>query len=108
MVIFRGGKQRGHIPCVGRVLQGQGTVILPPPPCTYTSDVVKLKKGKKRLTRQVNMFMKLFKSDNKFSQMLTHLESQPEYDGGSESGGCGDDEPGDDKDSGENEEDADS
>nr|GEV82265.1 hypothetical protein [Tanacetum cinerariifolium] len=99
---------RGHIPGVGRVLPGHGTVIPPLPPCTHTSDVVKLKKSKKRLTRRVNMFMKLFKSDDKFSQMLTYLESQPEYGGGSGSGGCGDDEPGDDEDGGEDEEDADS
>ncbi|GKC18417.1 ribonuclease H-like domain-containing protein [Tanacetum coccineum] len=54
MAIVRGGKQPGHIPGVGRVLPGQGT-------------------------------------------MLTQLESQPEYGGGSESDGCGDDEPGDDR-----------
>ncbi|GJV42611.1 pyruvate kinase [Tanacetum coccineum] len=65
MAIFRGGKQRGHIPGVGKVLSGQGT---------------------------------LFRSDDKFSQMLTQLESQPEIGGGSGSGGCGDDEPGDDED----------
>ncbi|GJR27225.1 probable serine/threonine protein kinase IRE, partial [Tanacetum coccineum] len=76
MAITHGGKQRGHIPGVGRVLLGQGTVIPPPPPCTHTYDVVKLKKSKKRLTRQ------------------------PEYGGGSESGGCGDDEPGDDENGG--------
>nr|GEW77253.1 uncharacterized mitochondrial protein AtMg00810-like [Tanacetum cinerariifolium] len=39
--------------------------------------------------------------------MLTQLESQPEYDGGSGSGGCEDDEPGDDDDGGEDEEDED-
>ncbi|GKD87739.1 hypothetical protein Tco_1358893 [Tanacetum coccineum] len=76
MAITHGGKQRGHIPGVGRVLLGQGTVIPPPPPCTHTYDVVKLKKSKKRLTRQ------------------------PEYGGGSKSGGCGDDEPGDDENGG--------
>ncbi|GKB64079.1 hypothetical protein Tco_0920265, partial [Tanacetum coccineum] len=32
-------------------------------------------------------------SDDKFSQMLTQLESQPEYSGGSGSDGCGDYEP---------------
>ncbi|GKB89574.1 probable DNA helicase MCM8 [Tanacetum coccineum] len=48
------------------------------------------------------MFMKIFRSDDKFSQMLTQLESHPEYGGGSGSGGCGDDEDGD-----EDEEDAD-
>ncbi|GKD44752.1 hypothetical protein Tco_1269397, partial [Tanacetum coccineum] len=46
-------------------------------------------------------------SDDKFSQMLTQLESQHEYGGGSGSGGCGDDEPGDDEDGGEDEEDED-
>ncbi|GJY94918.1 RNA-directed DNA polymerase, eukaryota [Tanacetum coccineum] len=107
MAIVRGGKQRGHIPGVGRVLPGQGTVIPPPPPCTHSSDVVKLKKREKVLTRQVNMFMKLFRSDDKFSQMLTQLESQPEIGGGSGSGGRGDDEQGDDEDDGEDGEDED-
>nr|GEY01378.1 RNA-directed DNA polymerase, eukaryota [Tanacetum cinerariifolium] len=44
---------------------------------------------------------------NMCSQMLTRLESQPEYGGGSGSGGCGDDEPGDDEDGGEDGEDED-
>ncbi|GJW05818.1 hypothetical protein Tco_1568241 [Tanacetum coccineum] len=86
---------------------GQGTVIPPPPPCTHSSDVVKLKKRENVLTRQVNMFMKLFRSDDKFSQMLTQLESQPEIGGGSGSGGRGDDEQGDDEDDGEDGEDED-
>ncbi|GJR82706.1 RNA-directed DNA polymerase, eukaryota, partial [Tanacetum coccineum] len=67
MAIVRGGKQRGHIPGVGR----------------------------------------LFRSDDKFSQMLSQLESQPEIGGGSGSGGCGDDEQGDDEDDGEDGEDED-
>nr|GEX53088.1 hypothetical protein [Tanacetum cinerariifolium] len=67
----------------------------------------KLKKSEKLLTKQVNMFMKLFRSDDKFSQMLTQLESQPEYGGGSGSGGCGDDETGDDEDGDEDGEDED-
>ncbi|GJW41794.1 NADH dehydrogenase [ubiquinone] 1 alpha subcomplex subunit 13-B [Tanacetum coccineum] len=46
-------------------------------------------------------------SDDKFSQMLTQLESQPEISGGSGSGGCGDDEPGDDEDGYKNGEDED-
>ncbi|GJY32979.1 hypothetical protein Tco_0417448 [Tanacetum coccineum] len=96
-----------HDSRVGRVLPGQGTVIPPPPPCTHSSDVVKLKKREKVLTRQVNMFMKLFRSDDKFSQMLSQLESQPEIGGGSGSGGCGDDEQGDDEDDGEDGEDED-
>ncbi|GKA01651.1 hypothetical protein Tco_0674316 [Tanacetum coccineum] len=107
MAIVHRGKQRGHIPGVGRVLPGQGTVIPPSPLCTYSSDVATLKKREKLLTKKMNMFMKLFKSDDKFSQMLTQLESQLEYGGGSGSGGCGDDEPGDDEDGGEDEEDED-
>ncbi|GKD03403.1 hypothetical protein Tco_1178377 [Tanacetum coccineum] len=86
---------------------GHGTVIPPSPPCTYSSDFVKLKKREKVLTRQVNMFMKLFRSDDKFSQMLTQLESQPEIGGGSGSGGRGDDEQGDDEDDGEDGQDED-
>ncbi|GJS08890.1 hypothetical protein Tco_0365686 [Tanacetum coccineum] len=107
MAIVRKGKQRGYIPGVGRVLPRQGTIIPPPPPCTHSSDVVKLKKREKVLTRQVNMFMKLFRSDDKFSQMLTQLESQPEIGGGSGSGGHEDDEQGDGEDDGEDGEDED-
>ncbi|GJZ33652.1 hypothetical protein Tco_0579088 [Tanacetum coccineum] len=102
MAIVRGGKQRGHIPGVGRVLPGQGTVIPPPSQSTHSVDIARLKKREKRLTKQVNMFMRLFKSDDKFSQILNQLESQPEYGGGS-----GDDEPGDDEDGNEDEEDED-
>ncbi|GKB43372.1 hypothetical protein Tco_0888314 [Tanacetum coccineum] len=83
-------------------------IIPPSPPCTHSSDVVELKKSNKRLTKQVNMFMNLFRSDDKMSQMLTQLESQPEFGSASGSGGCGDDESGDDEDGGEDEEDADS
>ncbi|GJU93074.1 hypothetical protein Tco_1317830 [Tanacetum coccineum] len=66
-------------------------------------DVEKLKKKHKYLTKQVNLMMKLFRSDDKFSQMLTHYKSTPEF--GSGSGGCGDDEIADDEDGGEDEED---
>ncbi|GKD23338.1 hypothetical protein Tco_1225041 [Tanacetum coccineum] len=107
MAIIRGGKQRGHIPSVGRVLPRRGTVIPPPSQSTHSADIARLKKREKRLTKQVNMFMRLFRSDDKFSQMLNQLESQPEYGGGSGSSGCGDDEPGDDEDDGEDEEDED-
>ncbi|GJS01441.1 retrotransposon protein, putative, ty3-gypsy subclass [Tanacetum coccineum] len=105
----RKGKQRGHLPGVGRVLPGRArdVLILPPPPppqCTHNSgDVEKLKKKNKYLTKQVNLMMKLFRSDDKFSQMLTQYESTPEF--GSGSGGCGDDEIADDEDGGEDEED---
>ncbi|GJS05414.1 F-box/LRR-repeat protein [Tanacetum coccineum] len=37
MTIIREGKQQGHIPDVGRVLPGQGTVIPPSPSCTDSS-----------------------------------------------------------------------
>ncbi|GJR75379.1 reverse transcriptase domain-containing protein [Tanacetum coccineum] len=83
------------------------SVIPPSPPCTYSSDVAMLKKREKLLTKKMNMFMKLFWSDDKFSQMLTQLESQPEYGGGSGSGGCEDDEPRDDEDDDEDGEDED-
>ncbi|GKD11847.1 hypothetical protein Tco_1196254, partial [Tanacetum coccineum] len=100
----RRGKQRGHIPGVGRVLQGQGTIIPSPLPCTHSFDVAKLKKSEKRLTKQVNMFMKLFRSDDKFSQMLTQLESHFKYGSGSGSGACRDDESGDDAEPGDDDE----
>ncbi|GKG30772.1 hypothetical protein Tco_0423260, partial [Tanacetum coccineum] len=55
-------------------------VLSPPPPrCMHNSDVVKLKKSNKLLTKQVSMIMKLFRSDDKMSQMLMQLESQPEF-----------------------------
>ncbi|GKB26533.1 hypothetical protein Tco_0865934 [Tanacetum coccineum] len=44
--------------------------------------------------------LKVIRSDDKFSQMLTQLESQPEIGGGSGSDGRGDDEQGDDEDDG--------
>nr|GFA00254.1 hypothetical protein [Tanacetum cinerariifolium] len=78
-----------------------------PSQSTHSADIARLKKREKRLTKQVNMFMRLFRSDDKFSQMLTQLESQPEYGGGRGSGGCGDDELGDDEDGSEDEEDED-
>nr|GFB95133.1 hypothetical protein [Tanacetum cinerariifolium] len=106
MAIVRRGKQRGHIPGVGRVFPGQGTVIPPPSQSTHSVDIATLKKREKRLTKQVNMFRRLFRSDDKFSQMLTQLELQPEYGGGSRSGRCGDNEPGDDEDGGEDEDDS--
>nr|GEY82905.1 hypothetical protein [Tanacetum cinerariifolium] len=105
LTIVRGGKQRGHIFDVGWVLPEQSTVIPPPSQSTHFADIAKLKKSEKRLTKQVNMFTRLFGSDDKFSQMLRQLESQPEYGGGSGSGECGDDEPRDDKDEDEEDED---
>ncbi|GKG38463.1 hypothetical protein Tco_0460175, partial [Tanacetum coccineum] len=107
MAIVRKGKQRGHLPGVGRILPGQGTDILSPslPRCTHPINVKKLKKSNKWLTKQVSMIMKLFRSDDKMSQMLTQLESQPKFGSGNESGRCEDDEPDDDEDGGEDEDD---
>ncbi|GJY14812.1 hypothetical protein Tco_0385234 [Tanacetum coccineum] len=45
------------------------------------------------------------RSDDKMSQMLRHLESQPEFGSVSGGGEVEDDEPGDDEDDGEDEED---
>nr|GFA21827.1 hypothetical protein [Tanacetum cinerariifolium] len=106
--LARKGKQRGHLPGVGRVLPGRATDVLSPPPpqCTHNSaDVKKLKKKNKYLTKQVNLMMKLFRSNNKFSQILNQYESSPEFDNASVSGRCGDDEMADDEDGGEDEED---
>ncbi|GJT87369.1 retrotransposon protein, putative, ty3-gypsy subclass [Tanacetum coccineum] len=71
MAIVRKGKQRGHLPSVGRV----------------------------------KMMMRLFRSDDKFSQMLDQFKSSPKFGGASGSSGCGDDEPGGDEDGDEDEED---
>ncbi|GJS24852.1 hypothetical protein Tco_0453484 [Tanacetum coccineum] len=106
--LARKGKQRWHLPGVGRVLPGRATdVLIPPPPqCTHNSaDVEKLKKKNKYLTKQVNLMMKLFRSDDKFSQMLTQYESTPEFGNANGSGGCGDDEMADDEDGDEDEDD---
>ncbi|GKD52356.1 hypothetical protein Tco_1281332 [Tanacetum coccineum] len=105
MAIVQKGMQRGHLPSVGRVLSGRATNGCPPPPQSTNDpvDVEKLKKCNKSLTKQMKMMMRLFRSDDKFSQMLDQFESSPEFGGASGSDGCGDDEPG-----GEDEEDDDS
>ncbi|GJZ04825.1 hypothetical protein Tco_0538100 [Tanacetum coccineum] len=82
MAIVRKGKQRGHLPGVGRVLPGQGTDVLISP--------------RPRLDARTT------------PMSLSSKRSQPEFGSGSGSGQCGDDEPGDDVDGGEDEEDADS
>nr|GEU49541.1 retrovirus-related Pol polyprotein from transposon TNT 1-94 [Tanacetum cinerariifolium] len=107
IAIVHADKQQGNILDVGWVLPGHGTVIPPSSLCTHSFDVAKLQKREKLLTKKMNMFMKLFKSDDKFSQILSQLESQPEYSGGSGSDGCGDEESGDDEDGGEDEDDED-
>ncbi|GJZ06477.1 probable carboxylesterase 12 [Tanacetum coccineum] len=77
MAMVRKGKQRGHIPVVGRVLAGQGrdAISINEPRCTHTdAEVVTV-------------------NDDHVSEMLTQLESQHEVCGGRGSGGGGDDEP---------------
>nr|GEY06845.1 hypothetical protein [Tanacetum cinerariifolium] len=106
--LARKGKQRGHLPGVGRVLSERATDVLSPPPpqCTHNSvDVEKLKKKNKYLTKQVILMIKLFRSGDKFSHMLNQYESSPEFGNASGSGGCGDDEMADDEDGVEDEED---
>ncbi|GJU37993.1 reverse transcriptase domain-containing protein [Tanacetum coccineum] len=110
MAIVRRGKNRGHILGVGRVLARQGmyVLILPESRCTHTADVDDLKKINKQLKKQMDMIMKVFRSDDKMSQLLTQIQSHPEVGIGSGSGGAGDDESGDDEDDDEDEEDEDS
>nr|GEX66456.1 hypothetical protein [Tanacetum cinerariifolium] len=74
MAMVRRGKQRGHIPGVGRILTGQGRDVLtiPESRCTHIADV-------------------------------NVLQSQHEVRSDSESGGGRDDEPGEDEDADEDE-----
>ncbi|GJY03162.1 hypothetical protein Tco_0361314 [Tanacetum coccineum] len=75
MAIVRGASSGGTFSVLVGFCHDRATVFHPPPPCTHPLEVVKLKKRENVATRQVNMFMKLFRSDDKFSQMLTQLES---------------------------------
>ncbi|GJS19470.1 reverse transcriptase domain-containing protein [Tanacetum coccineum] len=110
MAIVRKGKQRRHLPGVSRVVSRRVTGGCPPLPQSTVdpADVEKLKKSNKSLTKQVKMMMRLFRSDDKFSQMLDQFESSPEFGGANGSGGCGDDESGGDEDDDGDEEDGDS
>nr|GEW99480.1 F-box domain, leucine-rich repeat domain, L domain-like protein [Tanacetum cinerariifolium] len=85
----KGGKQRGHIPGVGRVLPARATTSPSTPAHESTLN---------SLHKKVNFMMSLFKSDSKYSDMFLQFESG----GASGSGGCVDNEEGaddqDDKD----------
>ncbi|GKE92890.1 hypothetical protein Tco_1573985, partial [Tanacetum coccineum] len=84
--LARGGKLRGHIPGVGRVLPSRATSR----PSMFAPD-----KSLKSMHRKVDFMMSLFRSDSKYSDMFKEFESG----GASGSGGCGDDEEsGDDDD----------
>nr|GEV25462.1 F-box domain, leucine-rich repeat domain, L domain-like protein [Tanacetum cinerariifolium] len=75
--LARGGKQRGHIADVGRVLPAQATASPSTPAHESTLN---------SLYKKVDFMMSLFKSDSKYSDMFSQFESG----GASGSGGCGD------------------
>nr|GEZ34845.1 F-box domain, leucine-rich repeat domain, L domain-like protein [Tanacetum cinerariifolium] len=80
-LLTREGKQRGHIPGVGRVLPARATASPSTPAHESTL---------KSLHKKVDFMMSLFKSDSKYSDMFSQFESC----GASGSGGCGDEEEG--------------
>ncbi|GJT50828.1 hypothetical protein Tco_0976985 [Tanacetum coccineum] len=99
----------GHIPSVGRVLTGRGKDIVDvlAARCNHTSDVDEIKRTNKQLKKHMDMIMKVVRSDDKMSQLLTQLLSQNDVGSGSGSSAGGDDESGDDEDANEDEEDED-
>ncbi|GJU46178.1 RlpA-like double-psi beta-barrel domain-containing protein [Tanacetum coccineum] len=103
------GRDPGHLLSskIGRVLAGRGrdVFVSPEPRCTHTADVDELKGTNKQLKKQMDMIMKVVRSDDKMSQLLTQLQSQHEVDSGSGSDAGGDDEPGDNEDAGEEDDD---
>ncbi|GKB78259.1 hypothetical protein Tco_0945154, partial [Tanacetum coccineum] len=88
--------------------RGKDVLVYPEPRCTHTSNVDELKRTNKQLKKLMDMIMKVVRSDDKMSQLLTQLQSPNEVGSGSGSGRGGDDESGDDEDAGEDEEDEDS
>nr|GEW98389.1 F-box domain, leucine-rich repeat domain, L domain-like protein [Tanacetum cinerariifolium] len=88
------GKQRGHIPGVGRVLPTRATASPSTPAHESTLNI---------LHKKVDFMMSLFKSDSKYSDIFSQFESG----GASGSGGCGDDEKGADDQDDEDEDDND-
>ncbi|GJX25619.1 hypothetical protein Tco_0231915, partial [Tanacetum coccineum] len=87
--LARGGKLRGHIPGVGRVLLARATSrpSMPAPDKSFKS-----------IHKKVNFMMSLFRSDSKYSDMFKEFESGGASGSGGSggSGGCGDDEESDD------------
>ena len=79
--MVRGGKLRGHIPGVGRVLSSRAT-SRPSMPATD--------KSLQDVNRKVDFMMNIFRSDTKYSDMFREFESG----GASGSGGRGNDEEG--------------
>nr|GEX77425.1 hypothetical protein [Tanacetum cinerariifolium] len=84
---------------------GQGSNI--PSGVPYTEDEIMAIVHGGTFPVLVGFFRDRARSDDKFSQMLTQLESEPEYGVSGRSDGCGDDEPGDVENGGEDGEDED-
>lgn len=93
VLMVRKGKKRGHIAGVGRVVPGKGMRIPPttPSPCSYAEEIDKLKKKNEKLEKKTKswmkrskMMMKIFRSDDRFSQQLREMESQPTEGGPSQ------------------------
>nr|GEZ38288.1 F-box domain, leucine-rich repeat domain, L domain-like protein [Tanacetum cinerariifolium] len=80
--LARKGKQRGHIPGVGRILPARVTAC-PSRPAPES----KLK----ILHKKMYFMMRLFKSDSKYSNAFSQFESAGASGSGGSSG-CGDDE----------------
>nr|GFD38502.1 F-box domain, leucine-rich repeat domain, L domain-like protein [Tanacetum cinerariifolium] len=64
--LARGGKQRGHIPGVGKVLPARATASPSTPAHESTLN---------SLHKKVDFMMSLFKSDSKYSDMFSQFES---------------------------------
>nr|GFB62766.1 hypothetical protein [Tanacetum cinerariifolium] len=72
---------------------------------SYTEDEIMtmVEAENKQLRKEINMLMKVVRSDDKFSQLLMQLQSYHEVSSGSRSDEGGDDEPGEDEDASEDE-----
>nr|GFB81153.1 F-box domain, leucine-rich repeat domain, L domain-like protein [Tanacetum cinerariifolium] len=79
--LARGGKQRGHIAGMGRVLPARATASTSMPAHESTLN---------SLHKKVAFMTSLFKSDSKYLDMFSQFDSG----GASGSGGCGDEEEG--------------
>nr|GEY70044.1 hypothetical protein [Tanacetum cinerariifolium] len=82
---------------------GKDVLTIPEPRCTHTADVDEVEAENKQLRKEINMLMKVVRSDDKFSQLLMQLQSYHEVSSGSRSDEGGDDEPGEDEDASEDE-----
>ncbi|GJS27573.1 hypothetical protein Tco_0488193 [Tanacetum coccineum] len=120
--MVRKGKQRGHIPGVGRQVaeKGKTHIFGSQPRGTYIDSKIDdmlasrdkvldaAKEEAKRQKRKINLLRRVVMSNDQKSQLLTQLGSQSEVDGargGSRSGGGGDDQSGRDEDAGKDDDD---